>query len=139
MQNHKEEYNRCHRHAKKDVAFDIVRKWRDQSPPGRFLESKGKGKEWQEVGDDKARKKTSQALREKQSVLIQRQRGERGTFSEHLSEDDDGSSSESSESSDEDVLPEVRIAKHSVWSICIIDEDLANPELLQFFLGGPVC
>jgi len=47
------------------VALDIVKKWRSQSPPGRFLRMDDKTGLWSDVGDKKAREKTSQALREK--------------------------------------------------------------------------
>ena len=44
--------------------MDIVRRWRDQNPPGRFLAKDPATDLWREVGDEKARDKTSQALRE---------------------------------------------------------------------------
>ena len=53
------------RNDKPVVALDIVKKWRPQSPPGRFLKMDDKTGLWSDVGDKKAREKTSQALREK--------------------------------------------------------------------------
>jgi hypothetical protein len=47
------------------VALDIIREWRSQDPPGRFLKVDDKTGLWNDVGDKKAREKTSQALREK--------------------------------------------------------------------------
>lgn len=51
------------------VALDIIREWRAQDPPGRFLKQDEGTKLWEDVGDKKAREKTSQALREKASAL----------------------------------------------------------------------
>ena len=47
------------------VAFEIIREWRGQDPPGRFLKLDDEAGLWYDVGDKKAREKTSQALREK--------------------------------------------------------------------------
>ena len=47
------------------VALEIIREWRAQLPPGRFLKHNDKTGCWDDVGDKKAREKTSQALREK--------------------------------------------------------------------------
>lgn len=47
------------------VALEIIREWRAQDPPGRFLKVDEKTGLWNDVGDKKAREKTSQALREK--------------------------------------------------------------------------
>jgi hypothetical protein len=48
------------------ISRDIVSAWRDQNPPGRFLikDELNTGL-WNDVGDQKAREKISQALREK--------------------------------------------------------------------------
>jgi hypothetical protein len=59
---------------KPKVARDVVMKWKQLSPPGRFLarrEGKGstKGCLWYEVDDKKAREKTSQCLREISSCV----------------------------------------------------------------------
>jgi hypothetical protein len=47
------------------VALGIIREWRSQDPPGRFLKVDERTGLWNDVGDKKAREKTSQALREK--------------------------------------------------------------------------
>mmetsp|Transcript_14685 Transcript_14685/g.25884 ORF Transcript_14685/g.25884 Transcript_14685/m.25884 type:complete len:918 (+) Transcript_14685:243-2996(+) len=50
------------------VAMGIINDWRALDPPGRFLKQDSKTKFWDDVGDKKAREKTSQALREKTPV-----------------------------------------------------------------------
>ena len=56
---------------KPKVAREVVAIWRKQDPPGRFLtkasRDKSKGQEtlWRDVGDQKAREKASQCLRER--------------------------------------------------------------------------
>eukprot|EP00574_Skeletonema_japonicum_P011523 CAMPEP_0201719106 /NCGR_PEP_ID=MMETSP0593-20130828/4408_1 /ASSEMBLY_ACC=CAM_ASM_000672 /TAXON_ID=267983 /ORGANISM="Skeletonema japonicum, Strain CCMP2506" /LENGTH=716 /DNA_ID=CAMNT_0048209497 /DNA_START=401 /DNA_END=2551 /DNA_ORIENTATION=+ len=47
------------------VAMEIINQWRSMDPPGRFLKQDDRTKLWSDVGDRKAREKTSQALREK--------------------------------------------------------------------------
>ncbi|KAL7499298.1 hypothetical protein ACHAWT_006919 [Skeletonema menzelii] len=61
----KEEYLGSLRTEKPKVAMSIVHAWRAMTPPGRFLEQDKKTRLWSDVGDEKAREKTSQALREK--------------------------------------------------------------------------
>lgn len=51
------------------MALEVVKKWRAQSPPGRFLKVDDKTGLWNDVGDKKAREKTSQALREKAPLI----------------------------------------------------------------------
>jgi len=65
VEDRKIEYVNSKRLDKPVVALDIVKKWRSQSPPGRFLRMDDKTGLWSDVGDKKAREKTSQALREK--------------------------------------------------------------------------
>ena len=62
---------------KPQVALAIIREWRAQIPPGRFLKQNDKTKKWDDVGDKKAREKTSQALREK-APQIREQVGNNG-------------------------------------------------------------
>lgn len=50
---------------KPEVSLNVVHIWRAMNPPGRFLEQDKKTGLWNDVGDDRAREKTSQALREK--------------------------------------------------------------------------
>mmetsp|Transcript_17996 Transcript_17996/g.25935 ORF Transcript_17996/g.25935 Transcript_17996/m.25935 type:complete len:401 (+) Transcript_17996:79-1281(+) len=58
------EYIGSSRLEKPMIALEIVKEWRNQSPMGRFLRSDKNGL-YYDVGDKKAREKTSQALREK--------------------------------------------------------------------------
>ena len=45
--------------------MEVVRIWRDLSPPGRFLRKDDKTGLWDDIGDDDARLKCSQTLRGK--------------------------------------------------------------------------
>jgi hypothetical protein len=49
---------------KRLIASSIVDEIRELNPPGRFLTRDSKSGHWQDIGDEKARDKTSQALRE---------------------------------------------------------------------------
>jgi hypothetical protein len=60
------------------VALEIIREWRGQDPPGRFLKLDDEAGYWHDVGDKKAREKTSQALREK-TPQIKKQHDEERT------------------------------------------------------------
>mmetsp|Transcript_25212 Transcript_25212/g.28731 ORF Transcript_25212/g.28731 Transcript_25212/m.28731 type:complete len:795 (+) Transcript_25212:282-2666(+) len=55
------------------VALEIIKTWRSQEPPGRFLKLDDKTALWMDVGDKKAREKTSQALREKAPEIRRKQ------------------------------------------------------------------
>jgi len=61
----KELYLSSKRLDKPLVAMEIINQWRSMDPPGRFLKQDDRTKLWSDVGDRKAREKTSQALREK--------------------------------------------------------------------------
>ena len=55
--------------SKKQVALQIIQNWRQQTPPGRFLELKAKD-EWYEMPEDRVLEKVCQALRDlKRSML----------------------------------------------------------------------
>jgi hypothetical protein len=70
VEERKIEYVNSKRLEKPLVALDIIRKWRkEQVPPGRFLKVNESSGLWDDVGDKKAREKTSQALREKAPVI----------------------------------------------------------------------
>jgi hypothetical protein len=60
----KDEYRKCSRHEKTAMAESIVKRWRNQEPPGRFLKLNEVSGLWFDVGDRKARTKCSQLLRE---------------------------------------------------------------------------
>ena len=51
------------------VAMEVIKEWRSLHPMGRFLKQNQETKFWYDVGDRKAREKTSQALREKITYL----------------------------------------------------------------------
>jgi hypothetical protein len=57
---------------KRLIAQSIVDEIRKLDPPGRFLMKEPNGEFWYDVGDEKARDKTSQALREN-SMSVRRQ------------------------------------------------------------------
>ena len=69
----KVQYVNSNRKEKPTVALQIVREWRAQEPPGRFLMHNEMTKLWHDVGDKKAREKTSQALREKAPQIRKQQ------------------------------------------------------------------
>lgn len=75
VEDRKLEYVNSKRLDKPLVALEIIRIWRAQLPPGRFLKLDEKSGLWHDVGDKKAREKTSQALREK-APLIRKQQEE---------------------------------------------------------------
>lgn len=63
-----EKYSRSSKKAKSDLSRSLVQRVRDLDPPGRFLKitlyRDGSGPEWDDVGDEAAREKTSQVLRD---------------------------------------------------------------------------
>eukprot|EP00592_Proboscia_alata_P023963 CAMPEP_0194446446 /NCGR_PEP_ID=MMETSP0176-20130528/128440_1 /TAXON_ID=216777 /ORGANISM="Proboscia alata, Strain PI-D3" /LENGTH=1179 /DNA_ID=CAMNT_0039273161 /DNA_START=357 /DNA_END=3892 /DNA_ORIENTATION=- len=66
VEDNKNKYYLCKRLEKPLVALEIIKKWRtEQDPPGRFLKCDEATGLWSDVGDKKAREKTSQALRER--------------------------------------------------------------------------
>ena len=78
VEDRKLEYVNSKRLDKPLVALEIIRKWRAQLPPGRFLKLDEKTGLWFDVGDKKAREKTSQALREKAPLIRKQQEEEEG-------------------------------------------------------------
>ena len=73
VEDRKLEYVNSKRLDKPLVALEIIREWRGQVPPGRFLKLDEKTGLWNDVGDKKAREKTSQALREKAPMIRKQQ------------------------------------------------------------------
>lgn len=73
VEDKKVDYCNSKRLDKPLVALNIIRHWREQDPPGRFLKLDEKTGLWDDVGDKKAREKTSQALREKAPELRKQQ------------------------------------------------------------------
>lgn len=72
VEERKEKYVSSKRLDKPLVALEIIREWRAQLPPGRFLKHNESTGKWDDVGDKKAREKTSQALREKAQTILQK-------------------------------------------------------------------
>ena len=58
------DYLGCPKREKPVLAMRIVQAVRAQSPPGRFLQHDKLTESWKDIGDNKAREKSSQALRE---------------------------------------------------------------------------
>lgn len=66
----KPKYAAANRVDKPKVAGEVVGKWRQKNPPGRFLVQVRTSNRnlWNDVGDRKARQKTSQSLRERECI-----------------------------------------------------------------------
>ncbi|CAB9507507.1 Transcriptional regulator [Seminavis robusta] len=68
VEDHKNQYYNAPRAHKSRVVAEVVRKWRQLSPPGRFLTrsapSEGDKSAWHDVGDRRALKKASHSLRD---------------------------------------------------------------------------
>lgn len=62
---HRMRYKNSCKLDKPKVAREIMMIWRNQTPPGRFLCKVAGTKLWNDVGDQKAREKASQCLRER--------------------------------------------------------------------------
>jgi hypothetical protein len=76
VEDRKLDYVNSKRLDKPLVALEIIKTWRGQTPPGRFLKMDDKTGLWLDVGDKKAREKTSQALREKAPEIRRKQEEE---------------------------------------------------------------
>ena len=66
----KDEYNSSLRTGKPIIAMEIVSIWRDQSPPGRFLRKDEETGLWDDIGDEDARIKCSQTLRDRKESKL---------------------------------------------------------------------
>jgi hypothetical protein len=76
VEERKHRYVNSKRLEKPLIAFEIIRIWRAQDPPGRFLKKDKSSGLWNDVGDAQARKKTSQALREQAPLIRELGSGE---------------------------------------------------------------
>jgi hypothetical protein len=76
VEDRKLDYIHSKRLDKPLVALEIIREWRSQDPPGRFLKADDKTGLWTDVGDKKAREKTSQALREKAPTIREQEKNQ---------------------------------------------------------------
>ncbi len=85
VEDRKLEYVNSKRLDKPLVALEIIRVWRAQLPPGRFLKLDEKTGLWNDVGDKKAREKTSQALREKAPMIRKQQEEDDETVDDEVS------------------------------------------------------
>jgi len=90
VEDRKLDYVNSKRLDKPLVALAIIREWRAQDPPGRFLKIDEKSGLWNDVGDKKAREKTSQALREK-APLIRKQQEEEQRAKDRSEQGESGS------------------------------------------------
>lgn len=89
VEDRKLDYIHSKRLDKPLVALSIIREWRAQDPPGRFLKIEDKTGLWNDVGDKKAREKTSQALREKAPTLRKQEEDDKQKDSEDDEEAED--------------------------------------------------
>ena len=83
VEDRKHEYARQSRLEKPMVSQTIIDRWRAQVPAGRFLKKNSTTGFWNDVGDKKAREKTSQALREKSSSSGSHNNNNNNNFSSH--------------------------------------------------------
>ena len=60
----REKYRKSTKKVKSNMSRDLVQKVRNLDPPGRFLERNPVTNEWEDVGDERAREKVSQVLRD---------------------------------------------------------------------------
>jgi len=60
----REEYRKLAKKGKSNMSRDLVQAIRDLTPPGRFIKRNPVTNAWEDVGDDIAREKVSQALRD---------------------------------------------------------------------------
>ena len=81
--------------------MEVIDEWRSLDPPGRFLKQDDETNYWNDVGDEKACKKTSQALRD--SV--------RETAPESNQSDDEEVSTSDEEDEDDSRSPEDRAGR----------------------------
>ena len=65
---HKDKYRQGSMNDKTKIAKQIIQLVRNQSPPGRFLKRDDKNKPWFELTEEKAERKTKQALRENKEL-----------------------------------------------------------------------
>lgn len=64
VEDHKEKYRQGTMNQKTTIAKQIIHMVKNQDPPGRFLKRDNRNNPWFELDDEKAEKKTKQALRE---------------------------------------------------------------------------
>mmetsp|Transcript_27744 Transcript_27744/g.41983 ORF Transcript_27744/g.41983 Transcript_27744/m.41983 type:complete len:312 (-) Transcript_27744:388-1323(-) len=67
-----ENYRVASKKGKSSISRELVKQVRSMKPPGRFLKKDSETGVWEDVGDDIAREKTSQVLRDAVSILLGR-------------------------------------------------------------------
>ncbi len=72
MKKYKDKYLKAKKKEKPNVAGEIVDKIRSLDPPGRFLKKDRDSGYWLDIGDNRAKEKTSQALREGAPLIRRR-------------------------------------------------------------------
>lgn len=112
VEGRKVDYVNSKRLDKPLVALNIIQRWRGQKPPGRFLKFDDKKESWLDVGDKKAREKTSQALREKAPLLRKQQEEQRQEVSDNSSHVEETSRSPETMSRPEVRIPIVQIDRN---------------------------
>lgn len=70
------------RHMKTLLTHELVKKWREQTPPGRFLKKDEATGLWHDVGTKDARRKTAQLLREGAKAVRSKMQAESDASSE---------------------------------------------------------
>jgi len=70
VEDNKAAYKAATRSSKSTMSMKIVQDWRSLEPPGRFLKFNEQTGLWDDVGDEEARGKVSQALREKRASKL---------------------------------------------------------------------
>ena len=66
----KEEYRTSQRDQKPILAMQVVNYWRGMDPPGRFLKLNAASGLWDDIGNEAARIKCSQTLRERKASKL---------------------------------------------------------------------
>lgn len=107
------------------VALEIIKTWRSQKPPGRFLKLEESTSLWHDVGDKKAREKTSQALREK-APQLRKQQEEQKKERENISSGKCKGTSENKKSTRFDVPSQVKTNKNLKRVVLARDHSLGR-------------
>mmetsp|Transcript_29558 Transcript_29558/g.65115 ORF Transcript_29558/g.65115 Transcript_29558/m.65115 type:complete len:351 (+) Transcript_29558:88-1140(+) len=101
-QERRESYVLSDKQGKFNISRAIVVEIRRLVPPGRFLKRNDKTGEWEDVGDDKAREKVSQALRDAGRPVVAMKKGGRSPSS---SPDIEGGGGGGGRDYDREVIP----------------------------------
>ncbi|CAB9513441.1 expressed unknown protein [Seminavis robusta] len=110
VESRKAEYVQSQRSNKTALSWHLVRWWRSLDPPGRFLKQDDAGL-WHDIGDKKARRKTSQLFREDAKAV----RAQIGCNAEHQGDGaDDASEGTEDTTATNNPHPELELAKPTV-------------------------